>query len=105
MSESKEAILLRIFLGEGDGWEGKPLYQAIVDFLLKANIAGATVLRGIEGFGASKDVHTARILRASEDLPLVVEVVDTEDRIEAVIPELRRMASGALITIERVRVL
>jgi PII-like signaling protein len=88
---------LRIYLGESDRLHGKPLYQALVEYLRKEGIAGATVFRAIEGYGAHSHIHTARVLRLSEDLPLVVDVIDRADRIEAVLPELDRMLDGGLI--------
>ena len=78
--------LLRIYVGESDTWHGKPLYQAIVERVRQEGMAGATVLRGIEGFGHASRLHTARILRLSEDLPVLIEIVDTEERIERVLP-------------------
>ena len=98
-------MLLRVFIGESDTWHGRPLYQAIVHRLREEGLAGATVLRGIEGYGARSHLHTARILRLSEDLPLVVEVVDTAENIERVLPVLDTMVSGGLVTLERVEVL
>ncbi|MGD2067038.1 MAG: DUF190 domain-containing protein [Gemmatimonadota bacterium] len=105
-----ERTLMRIFIGESDRCEvgehrGKPLYEALLHFFRQRGFAGATVLRGIAGFGASARVHTDRILRLSLDLPIVVEVVETEARIEEVLPELDRMIGGALITLERARVI
>jgi hypothetical protein len=99
-----EGKLLRIFIGESDTWHGKPLYQAIVQRVRAEGLAGATVLRGIEGFGASSRIHTARILRLSEDLPIVVEIVDTADRIDAILPIIDEMVSDGLLTVERVHV-
>lgn len=98
------ALLARIYIGESDRWEGKPLYQAIVERLRELHIAGATVLRGIEGFGAHAHLHTTRLLRLSEDLPILIEVVDSEERLQAVLPELDRMVDDGLITLERVEV-
>jgi hypothetical protein len=100
-----EGKLLRIFIGESDTWHGKPLYQAIVERVRELGLAGATVVRGIEGFGAHSHLHTSRILRLSEDLPVVIEMVDTAERIDAVIPLLDEMVSEGLVTIERVHVL
>ena len=97
--------LLRIFIGEADTWHGKPLYHAIVENLRKRGMAGATVLRGIEGFGADSRLHTSRILRLSENLPVVIEIVDTEERIAEIIPEIDAMVSEGLVTIEKVHVL
>jgi hypothetical protein len=96
--------LLRIFIGESDTYDGRPLYQAIIEALRKAGLAGATVLRGIEGFGKSSHLHTAHILRLSEDLPIVIECVDTFDRIESIFPTLDAMIGDGLVTMERVEV-
>jgi PII-like signaling protein len=98
-------LLVRIYIGESDQWHGKPLYQAIVERLRERGLAGATVLRGIEGFGAKAHLHTTRILRLSEDLPVLIEVVDQEDRVRAVLPELDGMVGDGLITLERVEVI
>jgi uncharacterized protein len=100
-----EGKLLRIFIGESDTWHGKPLYQAIVRRLREAGMAGATVLRGIEGFGAHSVLHSARILRLSEDLPLVIEVADTRERIEQALPLLDEMVDEGLVTIEDIHIL
>src|SRR3970040_2335067 len=102
--ENQDARLLRIFIGESDPHEGRPVYQAIVETLRRQGFAGATVLRGIEGFGKSSRLHTAHILRLSEDLPIVIEGVDTDDKIEAVLPALDDMIGDGLITLERVEV-
>jgi PII-like signaling protein len=99
------ALLVRIYIGEADHHEGKPLYQAIVEFLRARGMAGATVLRGIEGYGANARLHTTRLLRLSEDLPLLIEVVDQEDRMRAILPELDEMVGDGLITLEKVEVL
>ena len=96
--------LLRIFVGESDTWHGAPLYQAIVRRLREEGIAGATVIRAIEGFGAKSHLHTARILRLSEDLPLVIEVVDTEEHIRQVLPLLDEMVGDGLVTLEHVEI-
>ena len=100
-----EGKLVRIFIGESDRWEGKPLYEAIVHRVREAGLAGATVLRGIEGFGAHSRIHTSRILRLSEDLPIVVEIVDRAERIDEILPLLDEMIGEGLITIEKVQVL
>jgi PII-like signaling protein len=97
--------LLRIFIGESDQWEGRPLYQAIVRRLREEGLAGATVIRGIEGFGAHSHLHTARILRLSEDLPLLIEVVDSEERIQQVLPIIEEMIPEGLVTLENVEIL
>jgi hypothetical protein len=98
-------LLVRIYLGESDTWHGRPLYQAIVERLRKRGLAGATVLRGIEGFGAKQHLHSTRILSLSEDLPILVEAVDTEEKIRAILPELDEMVSDGLITLEKVDVI
>jgi PII-like signaling protein len=100
-----QGLLLRIYIGESDTWHGRPLYQAIVEHLREKGLAGATVLRGIEGFGAKAHLHTTRILRLSSDLPVLIEIVDQEDRIRAVIPELDTMVTDGLITLEKVEVI
>jgi hypothetical protein len=100
-----EGKLLRIFVGESDRFEGRPLYQAIVEAMRREEIAGATVLRGIEGFGASSRLHTSRILRLSEDLPIVIEIVDTEENIDRVLPMLDGMVGDGMITIEKAHVI
>ena len=98
------ALLARIYIGEADHHDGHPLYQAIVAFLRERGIAGATVFRGIEGYGANARLHTTRLLRLSEDLPILIEVVDQEDRLRAVLPDLDAMVVDGLITLERVEV-
>jgi PII-like signaling protein len=99
-----EGKLLRLFIGESDTWHGKPLYQAIVERVRAEGIAGATVVRGIEGFGADSRIHTSRILRLSEDLPVVIEIVDTAERIEQIVPLLDEMVGEGLMTLERVQI-
>jgi PII-like signaling protein len=98
-------LLVRIYLGESDRWHGRPLYQAIVERLRERGLAGATVLRGIEGFGAKQHLHSTRILSLSEDLPVLVEAVDTEEKIRAILPELDEMVADGLITLEKVDVI
>jgi len=100
-----EAVLLRVFIGESDSWRHKPLYEAIVLKAREMHLAGATVLRGPMGFGKSSRLHTAKILRLSMDLPLVVEIVDSEEKIQAFLPLLDEMMSGGLITLEKARVI
>ena len=100
-----EGKLLRVFIGESDTWHGKPLYQAIVERVRAEGLAGATVLRGTEGFGAKSHLHTARILRLSEDLPVVIEIVDTPEHVDRLVPILDEMVMEGLVTMERVRVL
>ncbi len=100
-----ERTLMRIHIGERDKHEGKPLYEAIVHLLRQRGFAGATVFRGIMGFGASAGIHTEKVLRLSLDLPIVIESVETEEKIQAILPELDRMIGGGLITLERARVI
>ena len=100
-----DAVLLRIFIGESDRWEHKPLYEAIVLKARERHLAGATVLRGPMGFGRASRLHTAKILRLSMDLPFVIEIVDSEEKINAFLPELDKMISGGLVTMEKVKVL
>ena len=100
-----EAVLLRIFIGESDRWEHKPLYEAIVLKARELHLAGATVLRGPMGFGKSSRLHTAKILRLSMDLPLVIEIVDSEEKIQSFLPLLDKMMGGGLLTMEKVRVI
>jgi hypothetical protein len=96
--------LLRIFIGESDQWHHRPLYEELVQTARKLGLAGATVLRGIEGFGANSRVHTARILRLSEDLPVVLEFVDTDDRIDEFLEQIDDMIEEGLITLEKVEI-
>jgi uncharacterized protein len=100
-----EGTLLRIFIGESDRWHGKPLYEAIVLAAREHGLAGATVLRGPMGYGASSQVHTSKILRLSEDLPMVIEIVDTEEEIHDFLPMLDEMVTEGMITLEKVQVL
>jgi PII-like signaling protein len=100
-----EGQLVRIFVGDSDTWHGRPLYEAIVRRVRDEGLAGATVMRGIEGFGASSHLHSARILRLSEDLPLVIEIVDTQEHIERILPILDEMVGDGLVTIEKVHVI
>ena len=105
MQSPSDATLLRIFIGEADRHEHKPLYQAIVLKAREMHLAGATVLRGPMGFGHSSRMHTAKILRLSEDLPVIVEIVDAEEKISAFLPLLDEMMGSGLVTIEKVKVL
>ena len=105
MDIPREAELLRIFIGESDRWHGKPLYEAIVEIARLWGLAGATVLKGVMGFGADSRMHTAKVLRLSEDLPIVVEIVDSTEKIEDFLPELDGMIEEGMVTIEKVRVL
>lgn len=107
---SGERTLMRIFVGESDraaagAHRGRPLYEAVLLLLRERGLAGATVLRGIAGFGASARLHTDRVLRLSLDLPLVIEAVDTEEKIQSVLPELDELITGGLITLERAHVI
>ena len=104
MISNKDNRLLRIFIGESDTHEGRPLYVAIVEELRREGLAGATVLRGIEGFGKSSRLHTAHVLRLSDDLPIIIECVDSANRIEAILPALDDMIGDGLVTMERVDV-
>lgn len=99
-----QAVLLRIFIGENDRFEGSPLHEAIVLKARELHLAGATVLRGPMGYGQSSRLHTAKILRLSEDLPLVIEIVDGEDNINRFLPQLDQMMTSGLITLEKVQV-
>lgn len=105
MQVPQNAALLRIFLGENDRYDHHPLYEAIVLKARELHLAGATVLRGPMGFGQSSRLHTAKVLRLSEDLPIVIEIVDSEDKIDAFLPILDTMMGSGLVTIEKLRVL
>ena len=105
MRLTEDAVLLRIFIGEDDRYEGQALHQAIVLKAREMHLAGATVLRGAVGFGRSSRLHTARILRLSEDLPVVIEIVDAKQKIDAFLPVLDPMMSGGLVTLEKATVL
>jgi PII-like signaling protein len=105
MQIPRDAVLLRIFLGENDRFEHAPLYEAIVLKAREMHLGGATVLRGPMGFGHSSRLHTTKILRLSEDLPFVVEIVDSEEKINAFLPVLDQMMGSGLVTIEKVKVL
>ena len=105
MHVPREAVLLRIFIGEDDRIKGRPLYEAIVLKAREAGLAGATVLRGPMSFGKSSTLHTAKVLRLSEDLPIIIEIVDTQEKIDAFLPLLDPMMGSGLVTLERVQVL
>ena len=105
MEVPRDSLLLRIFIGESDRFQHKPLYEAIVLKAREMHLAGATVLRGPMGFGKSSRMHTAKILRLSMDLPTVIEIVDSEDKINTFLPVLEEMMSGGMITLERVQVI
>jgi PII-like signaling protein len=100
-----DAMLLRVFIGESDRWHHKPLYEALVLKAREMQMAGATVLRGPMGFGKSSRLHTSKILRLSFDLPLIIEIVDTEEKINTFLPVLDEMMGGGLVTLEKVRVI
>ena len=100
-----EQVLMRIFIGESDQWEHRPLYVGLVELFRRSGLAGATVLKGVAGFGAGSVVHTASILRLSADLPLVIEVVDSQEHLDTVLPRIDLMMNGGLITMEKVRVI
>src|SRR5438874_5636667 len=105
MEVPRDSLLLRIFIGESDRWEHKPLYEASVLKAREMHLAGATVLRGPMGFGKSSRLHTAKILRLSMDLPLVIEIIDSEEKIQQFLPVLDPMMGGGLLTIEKVKVI
>jgi len=105
MSVPEDAVLLRIFIGEDDKHEGRPLYRAIVETAREQHLAGATVLRGPLGFGHSSRLHTAKIIRLSEDLPLVIEIVDAAAKIEPFVAQLDAMIESGLVTMEKVKVI
>jgi PII-like signaling protein len=105
MKISEEGQLLRIFIGESDKWEGKPLYEALVLKAREMGLAGATMLRGLMGYGAASRVHTAKILRLSEDLPIIVEIVDIQEKIASFLPVIDEMIQEGLVTLERVQVI
>lgn len=100
-----ERTLMRVFIGESDRYHGRPLYEALVDLFRQKGLAGATVLRGVAGYGASSTIHTDKVLRLSLDLPIIIELVETQDAIDAVLPELDAMIGGGLITLEKARVI
>jgi PII-like signaling protein len=105
MQVPRDATLLRIFIGEDDKADGRPLYEAIVLKAREAHLAGATVLRGPMGFGQSSRLHTTKILRLSQDLPLIIEIVDAPEKIEAFLPVLEGIIGSGLVTLEKVQVL
>jgi uncharacterized protein len=105
MKIPEEGYLLRVFIGESDHWHGKPLFEAIVMKARELHLAGATVLRGPMGFGAHSRLHTAKILRLSEDLPIVIEIVDSKEQIDTLLPHIEEMVQEGLVTLERVQVI
>jgi uncharacterized protein len=100
-----EQVLMRIFIGESDQWERRPLYILLLELFRRKGLAGATVLKGVAGFGARSLLHTASILRLSADLPLVIEVVDSQEHLTEVLPEIDAMMGGGLVTMETIRVI
>lgn len=100
-----ERTLMRIFIGESDKYQGKPLYEALLELLRSRGLAGATVLRGVAGFGSGSHIKTEKVLRLSLDLPIIIEVVETDAAIQSVLPDLDRMIGGGLITLERANVI
>jgi uncharacterized protein len=100
-----ERTLMRIHIGESDKWHGKPLHEAIVGLLRKEGLSGATVLRGVAGYGGTSVYHTDKLLRLSQDLPIIVEVIESQENIEKILPRLDEMVEGGLITLEKVRVI
>lgn len=104
MKRPADGTLLRIFIGEQDKWRGQPLYEAIVHLARKEGLAGATAIKGFMGFGAKSHLHTAKLLRLSEDLPIVIEIVDGEESINNFLPHLDEMVKEGLITLEKVHV-
>jgi uncharacterized protein len=100
-----ERTLMRIHIGESDKWHGKPLHEALVELLRREGFSGATVLRGVAGYGGSSVYHTDKILRLSQDLPIIVEVIETSEKIEKILPRMDEMVEGGLITLEKVRVI
>ena len=105
MKIPQDGYLLRVFLGESDKWHGQPLYEAIVLKARELHLAGATVLRGPMGFGKRSRLHTAKILRLSEDLPIVIEIVDSKEKIDELMPHIDEMVTDGLVTLERVQVI
>src|SRR6058998_2041217 len=100
-----QRTLMRVFIGESDKYHGKPLYEALLERFRSRGLAGATVLRGVAGFGASSKMHTDKVLRLSIDLPMIIEIVETEEAIQGILPDLDEMIGGGLITLERARVI
>jgi PII-like signaling protein len=105
MKIPEEGCLLRIFIGEGDRWQGAPLYESIVLKAREIHLAGATVLRGPMGFGANSRLHTSKLLRLSEDLPIIIEIVDSRAKIDELLPYIDEMVQEGMVTLERVEVL
>lgn len=101
----EDGYLLRIFVGEADKYHGKPLYEAILNAARERHLAGTTVVRGFEGFGANSHLHTPKILALSQDLPMIIEIVDSREKIDAFLPQIEEMLQGCLVTLERVQVI
>jgi len=100
-----ERTLMRIHIGESDKWHGRPMHEAIVEMLRKDGFSGVTVLRGVAGYGSSSVYHTDKLLRLSQDLPIILEIIETQERIDSLLPRLDEMVDGGLITLEKVRVI
>jgi len=100
-----ERTLMRIHIGESDKWQGRPLHEAIVQMLRKEGFSGVTVLRGVAGYGSSSVYHTDKLLRLSQDLPIILEIIETQEHIDTLLPRLDEMVDGGLITLEKVRVI
>ncbi|HEY3219795.1 MAG TPA: DUF190 domain-containing protein [Gemmatimonadales bacterium] len=100
-----QRTLMRVFIGESDKYRGKPLYEALLERFRSKGLAGATVLRGVAGFGASSKLHTDKVLRLSIDLPMIIEIVETEEVIQGILPDLSEMIGGGLITLEKANVI
>lgn len=105
MKIPKEGELLRIFIGEADKWEGKPLYEEVILLAKKEGMAGATAIKGFMGYGCKSHMHTAKLLRLSEDLPVIIEIVDSSEKINQFIPHLDKMVKEGLITLEKANVI
>jgi len=105
MKKESEAVLLRIFIGEDDRYDGKPLYKYLIELFRKEGMAGATVLRGMDGFGKTSHYHTTSILRLATDLPIVVELVDTREKIDRILPKLEGVVTSGMITEEKVTII
>ena len=105
MKIPEEGKLLRIFIGESDKFEGQPLHEAILHLARREGLAGCTVIKGFEGFGAASRIHTTKILRLSEDLPIIIEIIDAEEKIDQFLPHLDAMVKEGLVTVEKVKVI
>ena len=105
MKIPEHGYLLRIFVGESDQWHGRPLYEAIVLKARELHLAGATVLRGPMGFGAHSRLHTTKVLRLSEDLPMIIEIVDSKEKIDELLPHIDEMVTEGLVTLEKVQII